>query len=376
MDKQGITEIKKTLKPDRTAIDHMVTAFIGHEQDGSTKMLSFKRQRLLAMEDAAVFKYLDIAKATFGGKFDKNLLNIPFSLEAEKEGNEQYRLMKLRESKLCDDELVKEYIMNMADNFASQENLMIVLYHGMYDVPVKTKDNIKLDDSEEVFDFIMASVCPLKLEKPGIYYNSETQSFETINQKLVADKPVMGFMFPAFNDRHTDIHEMLFFTKKADDTHPEFINAVSGQKAPLPADIQKNIFENIVNELVGKATFEDEKALHHTIARAIETRQYNKEDMTVSKNDILDVIKESIADVDEVKFNNTFDTMLDGYDTSDFSLVNLVNTSSFDVEMADVKIKVNPDKTNIIERKKVDGKDVFVIPVYEGGVEVNGKPIE
>ncbi len=375
MNKSGITELKKTLKPDRTAIDFMVTAFVKHEEGGAISITSYKKQRLLALEDTAMFKYLEVAKSTLSGKFDKNLLNIEFPVEAEMPGGAQDKLMKLRDSKLNNDELVKAYIEEMAENYDTAEHLMITLYHGVYDVPTKTKDKMALDESEAVYDFVLCSICPMKLEKPGIYFNGETGEFETITQKLVVDKPVAGFLFPAFNDRATDLHEMLFFVKKADETHPEFINAVSGQKAPLPADVQKNIFENIISETVKKVTFDEERALHEKVNGMIEARKAEERDMIVSKDDILNIIMSCVDGVDKTTLSKTYDTAIEGYDTSEFSLMNIIKAESFDVEMADIKIKVKPDKTNVIERKVVDGQDVFMIPVYEGGVEVNGKPI-
>lgn len=376
MDKKGISEIKKTLKPERTAIDNIVTAFINHDENGA-KITSYEKSRFLAMDEAAVFKYLDIVKSTFGGKFDKNLLNVGFPFKEEQDGGAQHKLMKLRESKLNDEELVREYIQTMADNFETGENLLITLVHGLYDVPTKTKDNNKVDESEEVFDFVIASICPMKLEKPGIYYNPKENKFEPITQKLVADKPVMGFMFPAFNDRQTDVHEMLFFAKKADDTHPEFINAVSGQKSPIPADVQKDIFENIIREVAGETTFDQEKDIHDKIVEMINTRTFDNKDTKVSKKEMFGIIKDCIPgeNVTESRFNEAFNTALENYDASDFVLNNLIDANTFNVQMADVQIKVKPDRTESIEKKNVDGRAYFMIPV-SGNVEINGKVIK
>ena len=50
---------------------------------------------------------------------------------------------------------------------------------------------------------------------------------------------------------------------------------------------------------------------------------------------------------------------------------NVFNTRSFDVKTPDVVIKVSPDRTDLIETRKIDGQECLVIRL-DGSVEVNG----
>ena len=229
--------------------------------------------------------------------------------------------------------------------------------------------------SKSVFDFIIGSIMPLKIEKAGMYLNSETNKFETIPQKMIVDKPINGFMFPAFNDRTTDIHQLVFYTKKADRIHPELIDTLTGSKAPVPAAIQKDIFSSIVKEVVGDTTFEEEKAIHDNIISVIENRAFeDNTDAELSKEDTLRILKNSIdTDIDETKFNDIYDQSLRLY-SSGFALENIIDVSGFDVKMSDVKIKIAPDKTDLIKQVEIDGGKYFAIPVAKD-VEINGKPV-
>lgn len=60
------------------------------------------------------------------------------------------------------------------------------MFYGNYDVPVKGKDKASQWESEEVYRFLICAVCPVS----GDYE---------------AGKPECGFLFPAFNNRSTDL---------------------------------------------------------------------------------------------------------------------------------------------------------------------------
>ena len=375
MDKKGIAEIKRTFKPDKTAIDQVVTVFV-KVTDGDLEIVSFDRKTLLNMDDTEVHKYLEIAKQTLGGKLDKNLFNIDFSLEVEQEEDGSHaKLMKLRENRLMDNDFTFDFIEQLMGAYTDSNNYMVTLMHGTYDVPTKCSDGVTLDELDSVFDFIIGSIMPLKMEKAGMYLNPDTNKFETIPQKMIVDKPINGFMFPAFNDRATDIHQLVFFTKKADRIHPELIDTLTGSKAPVPAAIQKDIFSSIVKEVVGDTTFEEEKAIHDNIVSVIENRAFgNDTNAELSKDDTLKILKNSIdTDIDETKFNDVYDQSLRLY-SSGFALENIIDVSGFDVKMSDVKIKIAPDKTDLIKQVEIDGGKYFAIPVSRD-VEINGKPV-
>lgn len=370
MDKKEIAEIKKSLKTENTSIDFIVTAFVKHDKD-TTSVMAMHKNRLLTMDDSEIHQYLDNGKSVLSGKVEKNLLGIDFPTEEFETGGCQDRLYTLLKSNLNDDAITEEFIEFLASNYDTAENLMIQLAHGVYDVPTKAKDKTNTGESETVYAYIICSVCPMKTEKKGIFYNPETDKFELLDQKLIADKPETGFLFPAFNDRATDLNQLLFYTKKPDKIHPEFIAALTGGKAPLPADFQKKIFENIIAEIAKDTDFEDTKNIHGEVRTRIDTRHMNEENTHITKADIKDIIDSSIGNISETTFNDAYDKLMADYDDTALSLENIIDTNKFDISVPDIQIKVKPDKTENIEQKIVDGRKCFIIPV-SGNVEVNG----
>ena len=373
MNKKEITELRKLFKPETTAIDFVVTAFVKHTENG-TEITSIEKNRLLAMDDSEIFKYLDISKRTLSGTLEKNLLNIDLPTAECHEGGCQDRLYKLLSSNFSDDDILEDFITLIAENYDAAEHLMIQLIHGSYDVPVKTKDRQEQDESDTVYDYMICSICPMVLEKAGICYDMKENTFKPIKQKLIADKPVAGFLYPAFNDRATDLYQALFYTKKIEEIHSEFIAAMTGGKIPVPADMQQKLFGDIITKVTESMDFENTKSIHGEIRARIDNRHFNEEDTHISKSDIKDIITSAIGNVSDDEINKAYDDVMADYDDKTLALENIMDTTKFNVGVPDIEIKVKPDRTQDIEQKMIEGRKCFVIPVM-GNIEVNGVPV-
>lgn len=373
MNKKEIAELRKLFTPDTTAIDFIATAFIKHTDDG-IEITSVNKNRLLAMDENEIFKYLEIAKKTLSGSLEKNLLNIEFPTSECMEGGRQDKLYKLLSSEFKDNNMLENFIEDIARNYNTAENLMIQLVHGNYDVIVKSKDKASLEDSEEVYSYMICSVCPMLLEKAGICYDTDEDKFKPLEQKLIADKPIAGFLYPAFNDRSTDLYQALFYAKKADEIHPEFIEGLTGGKTPVPADMQQKLFSDIVSKVTENVDFDTTKDIHGEIREKIDTRHFNEEDTHITKNDIKEIISGAIKDIDDNVIDKVYDEVMADYDDKSLALENIVDTTKFNIGIPDIEIKVKPDKVQDIEQKIIEGRKCFVIPV-NGNVEVNGVPV-
>ena len=83
--------------------------------------------------------------------------------------------------------------------------------------------------------------------------------------------PDKGFLFPAFNDRSTDLHSMLYYTKKSSDLQPEMIDQLLGAKMPMSADDQKESFQMIIEDTLGEeGDYETVRNIHETLNDLIE----------------------------------------------------------------------------------------------------------
>ena len=320
-----------------------------------------------------MFKYLDIFQHTLAGTFGKNLISLEFPLDQEQPGGTQDFLLTLRDSRLEDDELVDEFYDKIIANYINGENYYIIVVHAVYDIPGITKDGIEMEDaSEKIYDYILCSICPVKLSKAGLGYNESKNAIEDRYRDWIVEGPTKGFLFPAFIERDMDIHNMLYFTKKPDDLQPEFVEAMFGGRAPISAPEQKDIFDAVVQNTIGEeADYDIMKNIHDNLNEMIEDHEGDPEPLELTKKDVKQLLQDSGVAEERLEYFDANYEKCAG--NEDFPLLasNIANTKKFDIETPDVVIKVKPDRTDLVESRIVDGRQCLVIAV-DDHIEVNG----
>ncbi len=368
MNKKEIAEIKKQFDADRCAITRICGCYVDHEKQIKTELM----QAFLTLPQEEMFKYFNIFKSTLSGTLGKNLINMEFPLDTEKEGGTQEFLMKLRASGLNDTELVHEFYQKIIDNYNYGENYYIILIHAVYDVPGKAHDGMEMEDaSDTVFDHILCSICPVNLAKSALCYNEEHNSIEERIRDWVVDAPAHGFLFPAFNDRAADIHGLLYYSKNPETLQLEFIDQMLGTNQPLTSKGQKEAFQTIIEETLGdNCDFATVKSIHENLQEIMEENQDSPAPVQFEKNDVKRLLEVSgLSDEQLEDFDACFEESVD--EKAVFAAANVVNTRSFDIKTPDVTIKVSPDKTHLVETRVIDGRTCLVIELSES-VEVNG----
>lgn len=247
MNKKEIMEIKRRFKKESCTFTRMCGCYVDAEKH---KVVSFG-QTFLNLEDEEFYKYLEIAKKTLSGTVGNNLLTLDIPLEEESSGGRQQFLMGLRESRLKNDDLIDRFYDLVIDSYDYAGNYLILLFHDAYDVMTKTTDNNKLDESEEVYEYLLCAICPVSLSKPGLGYRADENRIGPRIRDWVVGAPDTGFVFPAFNDRSADIHSLLFYTKDTKEPHSEFMENGLGCGSKRTATEQKNLFSHIVRHALG-----------------------------------------------------------------------------------------------------------------------------
>ena len=368
MEKREVSEIKKQLGIDKAVINKISHYFV----NGEKEVLSEYMVSGTNITEDEEFKYLELFKAMLSGSIGKKLLNLSFPTKEESEGGAQNILYKVNYERA--DNAANMMHKNIIDNLVFGENYAIITGFFTYDVPTKASDGAVLEDSETSFEFMLCAICPVKMTKTGLTFNTAEGRFEEITQVPIVEKPILGYMFPAFNDRACDIHNMLYFTKKEDDIHEELITALTGDKPPVSSKEQQTIFEKIVEEVTSdNADFELVKNIHDRITEKIDNSKFEGPDsLILGKEEIRDILVEAgVSDDNMTKFNRVYEeTGAD--DIEGFNAGNLMDVGKFDIESPDIKVKVSPDKTNLVEQKMVDGKKCLVISLEGNNIEVNG----
>ena len=249
MNKREISEIKKQFKKDNNAITRICGCYVDAEKQIKTTL----KEAFFALSEEEIFKYYEIFKKSLSGGIGKNLHNLEYSIHDEGPDSAHELLMKLRDEKLADDETVDSFYNKVIENYEYGENYYIILIHSAYDVPGKASDNEEMfDASEEVYNHILCCICPVKLSEPGLSYNETTNAIEERPRDWWVQTPMTGFLFPAFNDRSSDIHSVLYFSKNPEELHSEFIDACLGAPTPISFKSQKEAFQEILTDTLGE----------------------------------------------------------------------------------------------------------------------------
>ena len=368
MNKKEILEIRKQFTPANCAITRICGCYVDHEK---TKKMESK-DAFLSLPEEEAFKYFDIFKKTLSGTVGKNMLNLEFPLDAEMPGGTQEFLMKLRDSKLEDDMLLEEFYDKVIATYDYAENYYIILIHAMYDIPGKSSDGLEMfDASDEVYEYLLMSICPVSLSKAGLSYNAEDNRIQDRIRDWIVDMPSKGFLFPAFNDRSTDLHSVLYYTKKSEDLQPEMIDQLLGAKMPMSADTQKETFQMIIEDTLGEdGDYETVRNIHETLNDLIEEHKEEPEPLALDKTEIKKIFEQSGVDAEKMEsFDRNFEE--NAGEKASLLATNIAETRKFNIETPDVVIKVNPDRADLVETRIIDGRQCLVIPV-DDHIEVNG----
>ena len=368
MNKKEVLEIRKQFTPANCAITRICGCYVDHEKN---KKLQTK-ETFLSLPEEEAFKYFDIFRKTLSGSIGKNLLNLDYSIDKEDSNHPHGLLMDLRESKLQDDTPLDLFYDSVIENYDYNENYYIVLIHGMYDIPGKASGGEEMfDASDEVYEFILCSICPVKLSKAGRSYDAQDNKIKDRVRDWVVDKPDKGFLFPAFNDRSTDIHSALYYSRKSDEIQPDMIENVIGAEMVTSADVEKDLFLHFIEEVLDeRCDFKTVRNIHETLNALIEDYKDAPEPLSLSKSDIRKIFEDSgVPEECMEKFDSEFDFTFGR--TKSVLATNISETKRFNVKTLDVTIKVSPDRADLVETMVINGRQCIVIAV-DDHVTVNG----
>ena len=368
MNQKELNELRRRFRLDRTGFNRVYGCFV----NGNKEIVSDLDESFGYMPEAEAERYLGLLKKVLSGTLGKNLIDIVFSTQQVMDGEEHRLLTAMRASELKDGSIRQAFYQKVISSLdLGESKYLILLACDAYDVPHRGKDDaLQSDASETVFNYLLCAVCPIKEGRVELGYFPGDNEFHCAATQTVA-APELGFLFPAFNDRSTDLHSTLYYSKDSDDLHDAFIEQMLGCPLPLPAGYQKESFQTIIEETLGDACdYETVKTIHENLSELIEEHKDEPEPLVLDKYQVRNLLEHSGIEEEQLAtFDQNFDETA-GEKASIYAS-NIANTRAFEVKTPDVIIKVNPDRTDLIETREIDGRQCLVIAI-DGGVEVNG----
>lgn len=413
MRKKDILELKRRLKKEDCTFTKMCGCYVNGEKN---IILNFK-ETFLNLEEDEFFKYLEIAKKVLSGTIGNNLLELNFPVNEEYKNDKQSFLMSLKKSKLKDDTLLDSFYKSIIDSYDYTGNFLILVFHDAYDVITKTRDNLKLDESEEVYEYLLCAICPVSLSKPALGYFEEDNKIAARVRDWVVEAPVNGFVFPAFIDRSSDVNSIMYYTKNPKDSHPELMEEALGCSSKRTATEQKETFHNIITNAIG---YDEEKSNNlfmeiqeninsrideHTTVNGKDSqpiiltndtiqdilaesgvseedssrieRFYTKEFGTTLPiaDDLIDakILKASEQKKKEQKLEKEVEILQNKLENTNKKLEEVSKMEDESKENYDIILKVKPEKASQIKSQIIEGQKYIVIPVEENEqTNVNG----
>lgn len=365
-----ISEVRRHLRRDRSNITHIYGCYVNDNKE----IISEFKQSVGMMPENESDKYFALLRRSLSGSLGKNLIDITFKTSQVADSPEHKLLMALRESRLEDEEKRLEFYQKIIDTVVLEGNYLILLGCDSYDVPFKSKDDsFQKDSSEEVYRFLLCCICPVKQTKANLHYIPEEKVFHDGAMNQMVSAPALGFLFPAFDNRSTNIYNALYYTHDTKGSQDALIEAIFNTPVPQPAAEQKKSFEALLTTALGEeCSLDVVQTVHDQICQRIELHKESKvpEPLLISKEDVKKVLSScGVSEEHVAKFSVDYDEVF-GFE-ADLHPKNIIDNKHFELKTPDVVIKVDPARSDLIETRVIGGVKYIMICADEE-VEVNG----
>lgn len=370
MNQKELNELRRRFRPDKSAITYIYGCFVNTNKE----IVSDLAESLGAMPEEETAKYLGLLKKALSGTLGKNQMDIVFSTQQVMDSPEHKLLTALRTSGLSDGPARQEFYQKVIESLdMGESNYLLLLAHDAYDVPHRGKDDeVQADASEEVFSYIVCCVCPVKEGKVELGFFPGDNEFHCAAGQTVA-APELGFLFPAFDNRAANIYNALFYSRKLDEIHQEFIDAVFHVEPPMSAAEQKEAFQIALTEALEDAcSMEVVQAVHEQLWGKIEAHKESKdpEALALTAGEIGDILTDCGASTEHVsafrqKCGERFG------EGAVLCPANLIDSKRFEIKTAQAAVTIEPEQSYLVETRMIDGRKYILIPA-EDEVEVNG----
>lgn len=371
MNQRELGELRRRFRPDKSAISRIYGCYVNSNKE----VISCIDTSLGVIPQEEAEKYLGLLKKALSGTLGRNLIDIVFSTQQVMDSDEHRLLSALRDSSLKDGTVRQTFYQKVIESLdMGDSNYLILLAHDTYDVPYRGKDDeTQADASDQVFSYIVCCVCPVKDGKMELGFFPGENEFHNCTPGQIVAAPELGFLFPAFDNRAANIYNALFYSRKADELHQEFIDAVFHTEPPMSAGEQKEAFETALSEALEDACSLDVvQSVHEQLTERIEQHKESKdpEPLALTAREVGSILAAcGVAEEQVAAFCQKCGEQFG--DGAALSPGNLIDSKRFEIKTPDATITVDPEHSYLVETRVINGRKYILIPADEG-VEING----
>ena len=375
MNQKEVGELRRRLRPGKNGIGHVYGGYVSPTKE----IIAEVDQSLALLNEDDVESRMALLRKTLSGALGRSLIDIEFATRQVAEGEEHKLLRQLRDTKLKDEAVRREFYQKVIQSVdMGEDSYLILLAQESYDVPFRSKNDEGLDDaSETVYSYILCALCPMREGKPGLGYVPAENALHVKTAGRLAAQPELGFLFPAFDRRAANLYNALYYVRKPELLHKEFIDGVFGAEPPLSAPEQREAFETALTDALGvECSMELVQAVHEQLRERIELHKESRdpEPLSVTAGEVGGMLRECGIEEERVAAFQDYCGQRLGEGAA-LDPANLIDSKRFQIKAGEITITVKPELSGQVEARVVDGRKYILIPAGEG-VEVNGLPVE
>jgi hypothetical protein len=370
MNEKENSELRRHTRRDRSNMNAIYGCFVNSQKT----ILSQFRLSTGTMSENEADKYFAFMKKILSGGVGRNLIDISFSASQVMDSPEHKLLMTLRESALADEDALSHLYQKIIDSVTGDDSYLILVGCDAYDVPFKNKNDDSDDDrAEETYRYLLCGVCPVKDSKPSLTYDAQERVFHDGGIKQLLSAPTVGFLFPSFDDRTTNLYHAQLYTKDIGDNHEDLVKALFDTEPVMAAKDQKRSFEALLETaLEEECSMGVVQAVQTELTQLIAMHKESKvaEPLKVGKEQVKAVLAANGVSEDKVaKFSLEYDETF-GFE-AELHPRNVIDHKRFQVKTPEVTIQVSPESSHLVKTRVIDGVKYILIAADEN-VEVNG----
>ena len=371
MNKKEISELSRRFKPEKANIGRIYGCYV----NSSKEVITYLDESLALMPQEEAQQYLALLKKALSGSLGRNLTDVVFSTEQVADSEEHKLLMGLRDDKADARQAFFQKVIENLD--MGESNYLILCANDAYDVPYRSHGDIDKSardyasgESDQVFRYFICAICPVKDGKLELGYFSGENEFHNSLAKQIVGNPELGFLFPAFDNRSSNIYNALFYSRNPDEIHYEFVDGLFKTDVAMTPAEQREAFESLLSDSVDCSMDVIRSVHEHLTASVVEHAESKEEEpLTVSCKEISGILDDcGVKDENLTEFKKGFE---ERFGNTALNPENIVDMKHFEIRAGGITINVSPDQSFLIETREIDGKKYIMIPA-DDDTELNG----
>lgn len=370
MNKKDLAELKKHFLPadDLLIIRKVSSTFIDSEK---TRRCDSVRSFAEIPDEEMSVLYTTFAKV-LKGTIGKGLIEYEFPNEVYEDDQPQNLLWEMLDKGLDDQEQLEKFISHVLEKMVYPLPYALFVAQCTYTVFEKNKFGEKNTFDSRDFHFLLCAVCPVESRVDGLIYDEAENLIirKTHFDRVVAEAPTDGFLFPTFTGRGPDVNHVMYFTKKPKDPNVSIVEEVLGCHYTLSAEEEKETFRAILDKAVGEElNLNVIASVNEKITDYAKTFASEPEPPVVSDIFMRDVLLDS--GVSQEKAEAAQKLYQENTEGNYFIASNLTDSKTT-LSSNGVTVSISGDATDKVMTKEIDGKRFLMISLDDPEVTVNG----